>query len=180
MVIADISIVIVSSSIASLSSMSQKSRDAILAQLTPHYQNVSIAIVNNIADLEELVARKPDLVFLGMKFLPANPALGMNDPHKIWISEYLDNNGITYTGSNQLAHELEVDKSLAKQCVLDAGLATSPFYIAMQDLPKPDDAVGLLFPLFVKPTNRGGGLGIDSKSVVYNFDQLNKKCFIYF
>lgn len=171
----NISIEIISSSIPSLSSMSQKSRDAILALLSLHYENVSVVMVNTIADLEQIAARKPDLVVLGMKFVPANPALGINDPHKIWVSEFLDNSKIAYTGSNQLAHELELDKSLAKQCVLDAGLATSPFYVAMQNPPQLDEAMMLSFPLFVKPTNRGGGLGIDANSVVYNFEQLNKK-----
>ena len=171
----NISVEIVSSSIKSLSSMSQKSRLAILDLLAPHYQNVSVTIVDTVSDLEELVARKPDLVFLGMKFVPANAALGIHDPHKIWVSEYLDNNGITYTGSNQLAYELEQDKSLAKQCVMDAGLQTSPFYVVAQNSTTLDGVANLPYPLFVKPTDRKSGLGIDKNSVVNNYAQLMAK-----
>jgi D-alanine-D-alanine ligase len=158
-----------------LSSMSQESSDAILAVLDKHYARVGVSIVNTLSDLEALVARKPDLVFLGMKFVPQDHALGLADPNKIWITGYLDEHGISYTGSNQMAHELELNKPLAKQCVLDAGLNTSRFYVARQNQPQPRDSMPLLFPLFIKPTSRGGGLGVDGFSVANNFDELESK-----
>src|SRR6185503_701270 len=34
------------------------------------------------------------------------------------------------------------------------------------------EAGPLVFPLFIKPTDLGGGEGIDSSSVVHNFDEL--------
>ncbi len=166
---------IVSSTISSLSSMSQKSRDAVLAVLTKHYAEVGITIVNNLSDLEALIALKPDLVFLGMKFIPLNPLLGFQDPDKIWISQYLDEHGIAYTGSSQQAHELELNKPLAKLRVLDAGLQTSPFYVVKQNQPFTQGDIHLTYPLFTKPTDRGGGRGIDSASVAYNFEQLQSK-----
>lgn len=158
-----------------LSSMSQESRDAILAVLTKHYTRVGITIINNLEDLEALVSAKPDLVFLGMKFIPVNPALGIQDPNRIWISDYLDMHDIAYTGSGQEAHELEINKNFAKQCVLDAGLKTSPFMVARRAKPIKKAEVTLGYPLFVKPTNRGGGLGIDADSVVNNFEELQAK-----
>lgn len=166
---------IVCTSNKQLSSMSRESRGAILAVLKQHYQKVGITIVNNLADLEALAALKPDLVFLGMKFLPVDPALGLQDTNRIWISDYLDSQGITYTGSGQMAHELELNKPLAKQRALDAGLATSPFYVALQNQLQVRGDMSLTFPLFVKPANRGGGLGVDSYSVAHNFDQLESK-----
>lgn len=166
---------IVSSTQAVLSSMSQESRDAILAVLTKHYTRVGITIVNNLSDLKELVALKPDLVFLGMKFIPVNSALGIQDTNRIWLSDYLDSNDIAYTGSAQEAHELEVNKNFAKQCVLDAGLKTSPFHVAVQNENMNISDISLSYPLFVKPTNRGGGLGIDGDSVVNNFQELETK-----
>ena len=155
--------------------MSKKSRDAILAVLNKYYERVGITIVNNLSDLDKLVAKNPDLVFLGMKFIPSNPALGLNDPNKIWIADYLDQHRIAYTGSNQKAHELELNKPLAKQRALDFGLETSPFYVAIQNQLQIRDDMPLIFPLFIKPTNRGGGLGVDSYSVASNFDQLESK-----
>jgi D-alanine-D-alanine ligase len=158
-----------------LSSMSQKSRDAILDVLSQHYTKVCITIINNVLDLEALVARKPDIVFLGLKFIPLDPSLGFQDSNKIWISEYLDEYGIAYTGSNRMAHELELDKTLAKRRVQSSGLATSPFFVIKRGQPLAQEDVFLAYPLFVKPTDRGGGLGIDSDSVVNNFEELCAK-----
>jgi D-alanine-D-alanine ligase len=165
---------IVSSAVCDLSSMSQESRQAIYDVLTKHYTKVGITIVNTHIDLEALIASRPDLVFLGMKYIPKNPLLGQNDPNKIWLSKYLENSKIAHTGSDHLAHELELDKSLAKQRVLDAGLKTSPFYVIKQNQPSTRHA-NFSFPLFVKPTDRGGGEGIDSDSVVHDAASLQSK-----
>lgn len=166
---------IVSSTMPGLSSMGKESREAICAVLSRHFIRVRVTIVNNLTDLEALAARRPDLVFLGMKFIPENPLLGWQDPDKIWLAEYLDMHGILYTGSDQNAHELELNKPLAKQRVLDTGLKTSPFFVAQQNKPQNMYEISLTFPMFIKPTNRGGGLGIDSDSVVHNFEQLKNK-----
>src|SRR5258708_28963724 len=107
---------IVSSTDLELSSMSQKSREAIRIVLAKHYTDVRISIVNKLADLEALVSRQPDLVFLGMKFIPANPLLDFQGKERIWLSQYLDENNIAYTGSNQRAHQLDLNKPLSKQC----------------------------------------------------------------
>jgi D-alanine-D-alanine ligase len=153
--------------------MGRESRGAIHAILSKHYSDVSITIVNNLSDLNALVARKPDLVFLGMKFIYSNKDLGLLT--KIWITQYLDEHGIAYTGSNQTAHALERNKALAKQCVLDAGLNTSAFYIEKQNYPQPNQPINLSFPMFIKPLSGGGGQGIDSASIAYNFNQLQIK-----
>jgi len=158
-----------------LTSMSQESSDAILSVLSKHYVKVGVSIVNDLADLETLVTIKPDIVVLGMKFVPMNNALGQNDPNKIWVSEYLDEHGISYTGSSQMAHELEKNKPLAKQTVLDAGLKTSPFYVVKQGQGSELNDMHLKFPVFIKPANRGGGLGIDSGSLAQNLKQLRQK-----
>jgi D-alanine-D-alanine ligase len=74
-----------------------------------------------------------------------------------------------------MAHELERHKPLAKQRVLMAGLKTPAFYVIGQNQLLDESDLPLVFPLFIKPTNRGGGLGIDSDSVVHNFGQLRAK-----
>jgi D-alanine-D-alanine ligase len=153
--------------------MSQESRQAIYDVLTKHYTKVGITIVNTLIDLEELVASRPDLVFLGMKYVPLDPD-DLRGPERIWLSSYLDEQGIVYTGSGQSAHQLELNKSLAKQRVLDAGLKTSPFYVVKQNQPSTRHTT-FSFPLFVKPTDRGGGEGIDSDSVVHDTASLQSK-----
>lgn len=166
---------IVSSTLPGLSSMGNVSRAGAKAALAKHYSSVQITIVDNMSGLQALVARKPDLVFLGMTFLPANPALGWEDPKKVWLSEYLDLHNIAYTGSERLASLLERNKHLAKQRVLDSGLTTSPFFVAKQGEALHQNNINLTYPLFVKPVNRGGGLGIDSDSLVHTFEQLQSK-----
>ncbi|MBA3758032.1 D-alanine--D-alanine ligase [Candidatus Saccharibacteria bacterium] len=166
---------IVSSTVIGLSSMGKVSRDAILAVLAKHYSHVRVTIINDLSDLEALTARKPDLVVLGMKFIPSNPQLRFQNSSRIWISEYLDMHDIAYTGSRQPAHELELDKPLAKQRALNFGLKTTPFYVARQNKSFDIGQLPLEYPLFVKPTDRGGGLGIDSSSVAYNFEQVQSK-----
>jgi D-alanine-D-alanine ligase len=166
---------IVRSNADGLSSMSRVSCQSAQAVLAKHFARVDITNVNNLADLKALIARRPDLVFLGMEFIPTNPALGLADSNRIWLSDMLDDYGIAYTGSPQTAHELGRNKPLAKQRVLDEGLSTSPFCVIEQHkLLSPKD-ITLDFPLFIKPTNRGGGLGINSNSVVHNFVQARAK-----
>lgn len=166
---------IVRSSVASFNSMSGVSCHDAQAVLAKHYAHVGITMIDNLSDLEALVDLKPDLVFLGMKFVPIAPDLGLEDPNKIWVTSYLDEHGIVYTGSSQLAHELELNKHLAKQHVHDAGLATSEFFVVPLNQAIPSHNLPLTFPLFIKPTNRGGGVGIDSKSVVHTPFEFDEK-----
>lgn len=177
MIKSDRHIEVVRSSMPGLSSMSRASSDGIVGVLAKHYADVRGTIVNELSDLQALVSRKPDLVFLGMEYLPTHPALGMHDPARIWVAQYLDTHGIAYTGSAWQAHRLGRDKPLAKQCIIEAGLATSPFRVVGQrQLLAPGD-VSLTFPLFIKPNNRGGGLGIDSGSVVHDSEALQAKVY---
>lgn len=163
-------IVVLRSSQIRLSSLSQESTDALAAVLTKHYKSVELVIANTPADLETVKSLNPDLVFLGIKYVQDNP----RSP-KLWVADYLDKQNIAYTGSGHQAHKLELNKHLAKQCALDAGLQTSPFYVALQNELQSRSNMPLIFPLFVKPSNRGGGLGVDSYSVVRNFDELESK-----
>lgn len=159
---------IVRSEIKSLSSMSKESCDAILHVLSKQYARVGVTYINTQEDLEALADKRPDLVFLGMESIP-------NGDRTIWLSDFLDHCEIAYTGSNKKAHELARDKPLAKQRVLDAKLPTSAFCIIKQNQLLDSSEISLNFPLFIKPTNRGGGLGIDSDSVVHTAEQLRSK-----
>ena len=162
---------IVRSSRGDLSSLGLASATGILNVLEQEYNQVGITTINTLQDLERLVNLKPDLVFLGMKYVPDDsPVNGKN----IWIQEYLQEHGIATTGSNSTAHRIELDKSLAKECALDAGIVTSPYYVSRQNSNN-DEHQLLTFPLFVKPSDRGGGQGIDNYSVVHNALQLDTK-----
>lgn len=168
-------IIIVRSTVNGLSAMSQKSCDAILATLGKSFKHVSVSILNTPSDLEDLLLHRPDLVFIGMKYVPNDLALDPKDAKNIWVADFLDRHGIPYTGSDRLANELERDKALAKQRVIDSKLKTAPFFVAKRDQTLSQEEVTVNYPLFVKPTDRGGGMGIDTDSVVYNFEQLRSK-----
>ncbi len=166
---------IVRSTQPGLSSLSEESCRAIFAVLAKNYATVGVTIVNNLSDLQALVALRPDLVFLGMKFIPEDSELGLNDPKKIWVAKYLSENNIAHTGSSHIAHELELNKPLAKQRVVAAGLKTSPFFVAGKKWLESPGGTSLPYPLFVKPANRGGGVGIDSDSVGRDATALRSK-----
>jgi D-alanine-D-alanine ligase len=161
---------IVRSTIPSLSSMGQKSCDSLYALLKKHYTTVGVSIVNTPQDLASLAAKQPDLVFMGMKYV-LDPFSGS----KIWISSYLEQAGIPHTGSRRDAIELEQEKPLAKQCVLNAGVKTSPYVVVKKGEPARVTHAELVFPLFVKPSGLGAGKGVDEASVVHTAAELQAK-----
>jgi D-alanine-D-alanine ligase len=158
---------IVRTNLRGLSSLSLKSASGIEKALLTKHDDVVITTVDSVEDLNGLVNRNPDLVFLGMKYLT------LGTVGKIWLAEYLNAHGIPSTGSGSLAHRLELDKSKAKTRVLGSGLVTSPFFVLKQYAERGDDLLN--FPLFVKPIYGGGGLGVDGKSVVHSTKQLYQK-----
>lgn len=166
---------IVRTEITHFSSMGSKSCQKIQKTLSKHYQRVGVTTVNNLADLELLVSKRPDLVFLGLKRLPKVEGVGNAIADDVWISEYLDDAGISYTGSDRLATELEFDKSLAKELVNKAGLPTAKFFTAIPGQHISAQHLPLSFPLFIKPLNAGGGKGINDDSVVHDFSAFQRK-----
>jgi D-alanine-D-alanine ligase len=157
---------IVVSAQGSLNAMVAKSRASVLAVLTKRYTHAKITTIHDLTDLEALVKRRPDLVFLGVKYI-------LSGSTKIWMAQYLDEHHIAYTGSNRSAHELEIDKVSAKRRAQQAGLKTAPFQVIKARSPQAE--VALNFPVFIKPTNRCGSIGIDSQSLAYNRAELRSK-----
>ena len=169
----DTYIEIVASNNPRLNDLPEEARLTILAALQQRYSKVAITIVDNMEDLENLVAKKPDLVVLGMGLVPLDASKSYDDSPKVWLSNYLKENGINFTGSGTEALLLQRNKHEAKQKVMDAGLHSSAYFVST--ILQPTFAHNLTFPLFVKPTNRGDGKGIDEKSVVYSEAELQSK-----
>lgn len=159
-------IVVVGSTNPRINAINHRSRLAVQAALSERYSKVSIAIVNNIADLEALVAKKPDVVMLGIKRVPLDLTVDYDESPKIWPTDYLHSHGIIFTGSATEAFNLVSNKQAANQKILDAGMRSAPYFVANDSDTTYEHA--LKFPLFVKPTNRSGGKGVDEMSVVYN------------
>jgi D-alanine-D-alanine ligase len=164
---------IVGSSNPRLNAMAEDSQLTMLAALSKRYAKVAITIVDDMAGLERLVAKEPDLVVLGMKLVLLNPSKSYDDSPKVWLSSYLKEKNINFTGSDTEALALEFDKHEAKQKVIDADLQSSAYFISR--INQLTFKHTLRFPLFVKPTNRGDSKGIDEKSVVYSQLELESK-----
>ncbi len=164
---------IVGSSNPRLNAMAPDAQLSMLAVLSRRYTRVNVTIVDDMDGLERLVAKKPDLVVLGMKLVLLEPTKGYDDSAKVWLSSYLEMHDIRYTGSDTAALALEFDKPEAKQAVLDAGLQSSAYFIS--SIKHPVFHHNLRYPLFVKPTNRGDSKGIDEMSVVNTQAELKHK-----
>lgn len=164
---------IVSTTVAGLSSMSDPSRRSMQRVAAAHYSDVRITLVTTMADLKALVARKPDLVVLGMKYIQVPFGTVEGAERKVWLANYLEQNNIAITGSGYVAHQLELNKQLAKKCVSEGGVVTARYFVVPLGGSVPQHS--LRFPLFVKPTNKGGGVGIDEQSLVHTNEQLHTK-----
>jgi D-alanine-D-alanine ligase len=164
---------IVRSPLSALSSMGRKSADMIQNLLEQHYEHVGVSLVSDLSDLESLVAKQPDLVFLGVKRVPVSSqdAAGA----KVWIAAYLDEQGVAYTGSDAAAIALDFSKPKAKRIITAAGLPTAAYFVARPGVYQAASALPLGFPLFVKPPNGGGGKGIGPDSVVRDFAAFESK-----
>lgn len=168
-------ILIVRSSVMTLSSMSLKSAMALQATLATHYYKVDIATVNCLDDMHNVVTAEPDVAFIGVHSIPILDGDTLKTSNTIWVTDYLIERGITCTGSPSSAHVLENNKALAKQKLIDSGLATANYFVTGKACNLPKEAAAMSYPMFVKPLSMGGGSGIDQHSVVNTFSQLNAK-----
>jgi D-alanine-D-alanine ligase len=164
-------IVVVRSSVFALSSMGQKSSDMIIELLRNYYTHVEERLVNCVDELDAVIALDPDVVFLGAKRIPVSPGSHMT----IWASRYLEQHGITVTGSSAKAIALDFSKPRAKAAIQNAGLATAAFFSATPGQFSSSISLPLPYPLFIKPPETGGGKGIDADSVVRDLAGYTKK-----
>jgi D-alanine-D-alanine ligase len=77
---------------------------------------------------------------------------------------------IPYTGSRVLTLALALNKPMTKRVLAYHGLPTPPFQ-AFERLDEPLDP-DIRFPLFVKPSSEGTGMGVSAESIVRSEEQL--------
>ncbi|MGE5250998.1 MAG: D-alanine--D-alanine ligase family protein [Bacteroidota bacterium] len=109
---------------------------------------------------------KPDICF--------NIAEGLGgDAREAQVPALLEMLGIPYTGSRVMANGISLDKTLTKRIWRDRRLPVAPFqeFSATEDALRPD----LKFPLFVKPSREGTGMGVDSNAIVQNETELRER-----
>ena len=142
--------------------------EKILKILSKRYKNVSITEINCEQDLEELVARKPDLVFSGVKYFFFNN-------RKVWLNDYLEMFDIPYIASSKVALDNESNKNRAKKLMQKAKIKTADFFITNPGEYLDEALIPIKFPLFIKPVTGGDSRGIDKNSIVLNFESFAAK-----
>ncbi len=114
--------------------------------------------------LETLPKLKPDICF--------NICEGhIGDGREAQVPALLEMLRIPYTGSQVLTLALTLDKPMTKRILTFHDLPTPPFQVfeRLTETLNPD----MQFPMFVKPSREGTGMGISVESVVYDHEQLH-------
>ena len=107
--------------------------------------------------LDTIRRNRPDICF--------NICEGIRgDSRESQVPALLEMLDVPYTGSKVLAHAVSLDKVAAKRIWRDSGLPTAPFQVFYRGDETLDPTMG--FPLFVKPSREGSGMGITPSSVV--------------
>ncbi|HOE35720.1 MAG: hypothetical protein GX415_05445 [Chloroflexi bacterium] len=116
--------------------------------------------------IDTVRAYKPDICF--------NISEGhYGDSREAQIPAILEKLQIPYTGSKVLCLALTLDKSMTKRILAWHGLPT-PDFQSFERVDEPLDE-GMTFPLFVKPSREGTGMGISYDSIVHNEAELRRQ-----
>jgi D-alanine-D-alanine ligase len=116
--------------------------------------------------LDSIRKYKPDICF--------NICEGhFGDAREAHIPALLEMLRIPYTGSKVLTLALSLDKAMTKRVFHYHELPTPPF----QTFERPDEPLSeeMEFPLFVKPSREGTGMGVSAKSIVRNHAELSEQ-----
>mgnify|MGYP000315474672 CR=1 FL=1 len=95
------------------------------------------------------------------------------DAREAQVPAILEMLRIPYTGSKVLTLALALDKPMTKRILTYHDLPTPPF----QSFERVDEplAADMEFPLFVKPSREGTGMGVSAKSIVHNEAELRQQ-----
>lgn len=108
----------------------------------------------------------PDICF--------NISEGMGgDGREAQVPALLEMLHIPYTASRVLANAVGLDKTMTKRIWRDVGLPIAEF----QEFNSADEPLGeqMHFPMFVKPSREGTGMGMDGGAIVNNEEELRKR-----
>ena len=144
--------------------------------LADEYENVRLTVISCQSDLDALAGRRPDLVVAGIKYVDFSEKRALKtSADKIWLSQFLQDHGINYTGSCRSAIELEFDKKAAEQVVRNHGVRTADSFTAVPGQYTSAQPLPVAFPLFVKPLCESDSKGIDQQSMVTDFVAFEQK-----
>jgi D-alanine-D-alanine ligase len=95
------------------------------------------------------------------------------DAREAQVPALLEMMRIPYTGTKVLGLALALDKPMTKRVLTYHDLPTPIF----QNFERVDEPLNpdMTFPLFVKPSREGTGMGVSAKSIVHNEDELQEQ-----
>jgi D-alanine-D-alanine ligase len=141
---------------------SEETIEAILGALESAGHRVTF-LEGDVTLYHKLQELKPDICF--------NICEGhFGDSREAQVPAILEMLRIPYTGSRVLTLALALDKPMTKRVLAYHGLPTPPFQTFERD-DEPLDP-DMHFPLFVKPSREGTGMGVSAESIVRDEDQL--------
>ncbi len=141
---------------------SEETINAILAALAAGGHEATF-VEGNLSLLETLPHLKPDICF--------NICEGhWGDSREAQVPAILEMLRIPYTGSGVLTLALALDKPMTKRVLAYHRLST-PAFQTFERVTEPLDA-DMRFPLFVKPSREGTGMGVTAESIVHDERQL--------
>jgi D-alanine-D-alanine ligase len=127
--------------------------------------NVDSDIVRFVNFLKD---EQPDVIF---NLCESIGNASIHEMHAVGIYELM---GIPYTGSDPLTLGTALNKVRVKEILLYNGLPTPRFQLFTSPMRITLDE-SLNFPLIVKPAREDASIGIDTKSVVSNINELKKR-----
>jgi D-alanine-D-alanine ligase len=123
-------------------------------------------VEGNLALVDTLPKLRPDLSF--------NICEGhWGDSRESHVPAILEMLRVPYTGSGVLTLALTLDKPMTKRVLAFHGLPTPPFQVFERD----DEPVDpdLSYPLFIKPSREGTGMGVSRSSIVHHEAELRER-----
>lgn len=148
---------------------SHQACNGVMQSLLGSHYNAIVTVCVNAADLTAVVDRKPDLIMAVVKYIL------LENGQKLWLSEFFENLGVNFTGSLRNVLSYDSDKVLAKRLVASKGIDTADFFLTIPSEYMCEKELPLPFPLFIKPADAANGNGVDTESLVYDFDHFQAK-----
>jgi D-alanine-D-alanine ligase len=142
---------------------------AVVESIKRSGNTAQVTVCESLADLDAVVARKPDFVLFGRKYLPCN------NGDDIWFSEYFSKHQIAFFGSDREALRFDSDRVSVKIHLGNMRIKTARYFIANPKQFLSQASLPLAFPLFIKSTNDTNGNGIDGLSLVNTFAEFEAK-----
>ncbi|MDH5368528.1 MAG: D-alanine--D-alanine ligase [Gammaproteobacteria bacterium] len=130
---------------------------------------VKLNVCESKACIDDVIKRKPELVILAVKYIP------LKNEDDIWLSDYLSQHNVNFTGSSREVLKFDSNKVKAKMHLTNKGIKTARYFIATPGQYKTERELPFTFPLFLKPLDAANGNGIDDLSYITSFDNFENK-----